>query len=210
MLQRLLIILIGYLIGSFQTAIVLGRMQGIDIRDHGSGNAGATNTLRVLGSKSAIIVFLGDMVKTILAILIVKSIFKDESIIPQLVVSIYAGIGAILGHNWPIYFQFKGGKGIAVSVSTLLMLDYRIGIIGIVIFLICVFITRYVSLSSILLTLSAPVCVIFFYRQTHYFLESIIIVMIIPVLAIYRHRSNIQRLLNGTESKLGQKNKDKE
>lgn len=210
MLQRLLIILIGYLIGSFQTAIVLGRMQGIDIRDHGSGNAGATNTLRVLGSKSAIIVFLGDMAKTILAILIVKSIFKDESIIPQLVVSIYAGIGAILGHNWPIYFQFKGGKGIAVSVSTLLMLDYRIGIIGIVIFLICVFITRYVSLSSILLTLSAPVCVIFFYRQTNYFLESIIIVMIIPVLAIYRHRSNIQRLLNGTESKLGQKNKDKE
>lgn len=205
MIQRILIIIIGYLIGSFQTAILIGRAKGIDIRNHGSGNAGATNTLRVLGKKSAIVVFIGDMLKTVIAVLIAWLIFKDLSISSPLIVSIYAGLGAILGHNWPIYFHFKGGKGIAVSVATLLMLDYRIGLIGGAIFIICVLITRYVSLGSILLTLSAPISLIIFYSQASYFIEAMVVITAIPALAIYRHIPNIKRLFNGTESKIGQK-----
>lgn len=205
MLQRILIVIIGYLIGSFQTAILIGRAKGIDIRNHGSGNAGATNTLRVLGKKSAIIVFIGDMLKTMIAIILVRLLFNESATTPSLITSIYAGLGAILGHNWPIYFHFRGGKGIAVSVATLLMLDYRIGLIGITIFLTCVLITRYVSLSSILLTLSAPIFLMVFYSQASYFIEAMIVVTVIPALAIYRHIPNIKRLFHGTESKIGQK-----
>lgn len=204
-MQRVLILIIGYLFGSFQTAIILGRTQGLDIRSYGSGNAGATNTLRVLGRKSAIIVFIGDMLKAVIAILITNWIFKYNSQTPYLIVSAYAGVGAILGHNWPIYFQFKGGKGIAVSTATLFMIDYRIGITVAVIFLICVLLTRYVSLGSILLTVSAPISLALIYHDSLYFSEAIILVIIIPILAIYQHRSNIARLLKGTESKLGQK-----
>ena len=204
---RALVLLIGYLMGGFQTAILIGRNQGIDIRDHGSGNAGTTNTLRVLGFKSAIIVFLGDMLKAVTAIVVANLIFKDHSSLSYLLISAYAGVGAILGHNWPVYFQFKGGKGIAVSIATLFMIDYRIGIIAGVIFIICVLLTRYVSLGSILLTLSAPISLGLLYRGAPDFAEAIGLVIVIPLLATYQHRANIGRLIRGTESKLGQKNK---
>ena len=204
---RALILLIGYLIGGFQTAILIGRNQGIDIRDHGSGNAGATNTLRVLGRKSALIVFIGDMLKAVIAIVISNLIFKDHTQLSYLLISGYAGVGAIIGHNWPIYFQFKGGKGIAVSIATLFMMDYRMGIVAATIFIICVSFTRYVSLGSILLTLSAPISLVLLYWGSPNFIEAIGLVVAIPLLGTYQHRANIGRLIKGTESKLGQKNK---
>ena len=206
-MTRALILLIGYLIGGFQTAILIGRNQGIDIRDHGSGNAGATNTLRVLGLKSALIVFVGDMLKAVMAIVISNFLFKNNSQLSYLLIAIYAGVGAIIGHNWPVYFHFKGGKGIAVSVATLFMIDYRIGIIASIIFIICVLLTRYVSLGSILLTLSAPISLALLYHGTTHFVEAVGLITVIPLLAIYRHRGNVGRLIGGTESKLGQKNK---
>ena len=202
---RVLILLIGYLIGGFQTAILIGKNQGIDIREHGSGNAGATNTLRVLGRKSAMIVFAGDMLKAVIAIVIANLIFKDQSQISRLLISGYAGIGAIIGHNWPIYFQFKGGKGIAVSMATLAMMDYRIGLIAAIIFIICVVLTKYVSLGSILLTVSAPISLGLLYYGSPNFKEALGVVILIPLLAVYQHRPNIKRLITGTESKLGQK-----
>lgn len=206
-MERVIMLLIGYLIGGFQTAIITAKKQGMDIRDHGSGNAGATNTLRVLGRKSAFIVFVGDMLKAVIAILIVNKLFQDSSQTSYLIRAAYAGIGAIIGHNWPIYFQFKGGKGIAVSIATLSMMDYRIGMIAAIAFILCVMWTRYVSLGSVLLTLSAPLTLTYLYSGTENFTEAIILITIIPILAIYQHRTNIRRLLDGTESKLGEKNK---
>jgi len=206
-MERILILLIGYLIGGFQTAIILGRNKGIDIRSHGSGNAGATNTLRVLGKKSALIVFIGDMLKAVLVIIVTNLIFKNHTELSRLMISCYAGVGAILGHNWPVYFQFKGGKGIAVSIATLLMMDYRIGIIAAIAFFTSVIFTRYVSLGSLLLTLSAPISLWLFYKGTPDFIECLMLVLIIPLLAIYQHRANIKRLISGRESKLGEKNK---
>ncbi len=206
-MERALILLLGYLIGGFQTAIILGRKKGIDIRHHGSGNAGATNTLRVLGKKSALVVFVGDMLKAVVAIVIANLIIKDHTQLPYLLISGYAGVGAILGHNWPVYFQFKGGKGIAVSVASLLMMDYRMGFIAIIFFALCVISTRYVSLGSIILTLSAPFSMWILYGKSSNFPEMIGLIIIIPILAIYQHRANIGRLMSGTESKLGEKNK---
>lgn len=202
---RLLIIVIGYLFGSIQTAIIIGRLKGLDIRSHGSGNAGTTNALRVLGLKFALMVFVGDMLKAVVAILIGNLLFGAQT--PYLLVAAYGGLGAILGHNWPVYFQFKGGKGIAVSVATLLMIDYRIGLICALIFIGIVILTRYVSLGSIILTGSAPIIFTLLHRSEPEFIELILLMMIIPLLAIYQHRANIKRLLTGTESKLGQKTK---
>jgi len=206
-MERILILLIGYLIGGFQTAIILGKNKGIDIRSHGSGNAGATNTLRVLGKKSALIVFIGDMLKAVTAIIIANLIFRNHTQVSALLISAYAGVGAILGHNWPVYFQFKGGKGIAVSIATLLMMDYRIGIIAAIAFLLSVLFTRYVSLGSLLLTLSAPISLGLLYKGSPGFIESLVVVLVIPTLAIYQHRANIKRLIMRTEPKLGEKNK---
>lgn len=206
-MQRIVILMIGYLFGSLQTAIIVGRLKGLDIRNHGSGNAGATNALRVLGFKYAAFVFFGDMLKAVLAISIANLIFGNNLQLPYLVIAAYAGIGAILGHNWPVYFQFKGGKGIAVSMATLVTIDYRIGIICAIIFIAIILTTRYVSLGSILLTISAPIMFFVFHKNEPWFAEVIVLIIIIPVLAIYQHRANIGRLLNGTESKLGQKTK---
>ena len=203
-MYRGLIVIIGYLLGSMQTAIILGKIKGVDIKKHGSGNAGTTNALRVFGFKTALIVFIFDMLKAVFAILITNIIFADSQL-PALIISIYTGLGAIIGHNWPIYFKFKGGKGIAVSMATLLMIDYRIGLTAMLVFIVIVFFTRYVSLGSILLTISAPIILTLLYKGEEFFSEAVILITLIPILAIYQHRSNISRLIKGTESKLGEK-----
>ncbi len=202
---RALTLIIGYLLGSVQTAIIIGRLKGLDIRSHGSGNAGATNALRVLGLKFAALVFVGDMLKAVVAILLANLLFSAQ--MSYLLIAAYAGLGAILGHNWPVYFQFKGGKGIAVSFTTLLMIDYRVGLICVAIFIAIVIVTRYVSLGSVVLTVAAPILFTLFHRTNPQFIEMIVLITVIPVLAIYQHRANIGRLLKGTESKLGQKTK---
>lgn len=206
-MERLFFIIIGYLLGSLQTAIIIGRLKGLDIRTQGSGNAGTTNALRVMGLKSAIVVFAGDMLKSIGAIGLTYWIFRDISSLSYLLIAVYTGVGAILGHNWPVFFQFKGGKGIAVSVATLLMIDWRIGLISALLFIMVVLLTRYVSLGSMVLTISAPISLVLFYRGHWDFLEILMVILIIPILAIFQHRANIRRLLDGTESKLGQKSK---
>lgn len=207
MMQRILIVIIGYLLGGFQTAVIISRIKGIDIRTQGSGNAGATNTLRVLGPKFAAIVFVSDMLKAVLAILIANWFFKDSSL-SYVIISIYAGLGAIAGHNWPLYFGFRGGKGIAVSIATLMMIDYRIGLTAAIMFIGTVFLTKIVSLGSILLTITGPVILTVLYRNAEYFSEAVILMLVIPIVGIYQHRENISRLFKGTESKLGQKSKE--
>ncbi|NLP46149.1 MAG: glycerol-3-phosphate 1-O-acyltransferase PlsY [Epulopiscium sp.] len=193
---RLLSVLIGYFIGCFQTAFLVGKLSHkIDIRNHGSGNAGTTNVVRVLGWKAGFATFLGDFLKGILGVLVCKMIWPETNSLAGL----YAGLAVVIGHNWPIFLGFKGGKGIASTVGALLAFDWRIGIILIIIMICIVGITRYVSLGSIVLAISIPILMIIFYPKEH---EFIYIAITFMLFALWRHRSNIKRLINRTESKL--------
>ncbi len=190
--------IIAYLLGSINSAILVGRLsRNIDIRKHGSGNAGATNVLRTIGKKAAILVLVVDVLKGIVGVLIGANIAGDNGML-------LAGAGAIIGHNYPLYFGFKGGKGILTSAAVIFMLNWKIGIVLLIIALIIMTITRYVSLGSIIASAIYPIAVILIDRKsTTYVIFSIFV----AILAIYRHKSNIIKLLSGTESKLGSKSK---
>lgn len=200
-MYRLIALGLGYLLGGIQTAILYGKLKGIDIRNHGSGNAGATNTLRVLGKKAALVVFLGDVLKAVVAVIAAKFLFPETALISGL----YAGIGAIIGHSYPIFFKFKGGKGIAVTVGAIYMIDLRVAIIVSLIFIASAFVTRIVSLSSLLLTSFIPILFVIFYRGNEHRVEAVILGVAIAAITAYRHKANIERMINGTEAKLGSK-----
>ncbi|WP_024831457.1 glycerol-3-phosphate 1-O-acyltransferase PlsY [Ruminiclostridium josui] len=208
LIKILLVIIIGYLLGSLNTSIVVGKIYGTDIRKHGSGNAGMTNTLRTLGKTAAVLVIIGDIIKGVLSYIIGNLIITsipDDSI--KLYISgmggMVGGIAAIAGHNWPIYFGFKGGKGILTSFSVVMMMDWKLGLILLGLFVIIVAITRYVSLGSILACVAFPIAAAIKGNG----LVFIIFAAILSILAIARHNGNIKRLLNGTESKIGEKKK---
>ena len=197
-----LMAVVGYLLGSISTSILVAKIMGnIDIREHGSGNAGATNTLRVLGKKAAAFVVLGDALKGVAAILIsmlLCRIFSVNSSLPNYA----AGLFAVLGHNFPLYFGFKGGKGVLTSIVTVMMLDWSIGLIVFVIAIAIMAVTKYVSLGScvgaVILIIAATVL-----RIGN--LPFVMLCWVLAILVIVRHKTNIKRLLNGTESKLGSK-----
>lgn len=211
MLPRTASLLIGYLFGIIQTAYIYGRMNGIDIREHGSGNAGTTNALRVLGKKAGAVVFAGDFLKCLLSVFVVKAIFRNSAseILP--LIGLYGAAGCILGHNFPIQLNFRGGKGIACTAGLLAAFDIRIAVIALFTFLIVVFVTRYVSLGSILVVTELAVFTIIFGQLGFYhmtqdaLIELYVLAAALAVMAIYRHRANIGRLLKGTESKVFEK-----
>ncbi len=195
-IYNILILLISYLLGSINTSIIASKLMiGDDIRNHGSGNAGATNALRTLGKKGAVVVVLGDVLKTVAAILIAKLILKNS---PSAVY--IAGIGAVLGHNFPLYFRFKGGKGIVVSTTVMLFAAPVIGLIVMVFALALMAITRYVSLGSIMGALAFALLSLIFKSGDA---DFVVFALMLALLAVYMHRSNIVRLLSGTENKLG-------
>ena len=194
-IMMILAFLAAYLIGSINSAIIVSKiMLHDDIRKYGSGNAGATNALRTLGKKGAIPVVIGDLLKAVIAILFAKIICSDSSLAVYI-----AGIGVVLGHNFPIYFGFRGGKGILVSLVAILFADPKIGLIAAVSAILIMAITKYVSLGSISGAVIFLVLGLTFRFGDVYFC---IFAAIISLLAIIRHKTNIQRLLNGTESKL--------
>lgn len=194
-IMLILAFLAAYLIGSINSAIIVSKiMLHDDIRKYGSGNAGATNALRTLGKKGAIPVVIGDLLKAVIAILFAKIICSDSSLAVYI-----AGIGVVLGHNFPIYFGFRGGKGILVSLVAILFADPKIGLIAAVSAILIMAITKYVSLGSISGAVIFLVLGLTFRFGDVYFC---IFAAIISLLAIIRHKTNIQRLLNGTESKL--------
>ena len=205
-MDRLICLAIGYVFGLFQTGYIYGRMHNIDIRQHGSGNAGATNTLRVLGKKAGLIVFLGDAFKTIFACAAARLIFKGHVDVDLF--ALYAGFGAILGHNFPCYLGFKGGKGIAATAGILASTDWRMCVVCAVIFILTVLFTKYVSLGSILLVIAFFIMCVMFGSAGDYTIsaaslpEFYALAGVIMVMAIWRHRANIKRLMNGTESKI--------
>lgn len=185
---------IGYLLGSANTSIIVGKFYGVDVRQHGSGNAGATNTLRTLGKKAALFVSLGDVLKGVISCLIGLLLAGDLGIM-------IGGLAAVVGHNWPIYFGFKGGKGIFTTFAVILMMDWKIGLILLGVFIIIVAITRYVSLGSIIGSALFPMVALLLGKTTEFVLAA----LVLGLLAIVRHRSNIARIMKGTESKLGAK-----
>lgn len=187
--------IVGYLLGSLNSSLIVGRFYGTDVRKHGSGNAGTTNTLRTLGKKAALFVLIGDMLKGILAYII------GYYMSGQPIGGMVGGLAAIAGHNWPVYFGFKGGRGVLTSLAVLLMIDWKIALLLLGVFIIVVAITRYVSLGSIIGGALFPVISLIFGRET----VNIIFSAIIGILIIILHHDNIKRLLSGTESKLGAK-----
>ena len=212
MIVRIGCLLIGYVCGLFQTSYIYGRLNGIDIREHGSGNAGTTNMLRTMGTKAGLITFLGDVLKTFAAVGICVLLFYRRDTDPAMLqlIKFYAGAGAILGHNFPFYLGFRGGKGIACSAGLIITLDPYMVAIGLVVFFGLFLTTHYVSLGSICLYVTFLMeTVIWGIFRIGWFssvsdataLECDVVAALLCAMALYRHRENIKRLLTHTEKK---------
>jgi acyl phosphate:glycerol-3-phosphate acyltransferase len=199
--KLLLVAVAGYLLGSVNTSLVVGKFYGIDVRQYGSRNAGATNTLRTLGKAAALMVGAGDVLKGIISCLI--GLLLIGKVNGDFLGIMVGGVAAILGHNWPIYFGFKGGKGIFTSFAVVMMMDWKIGLTLLGIFIIIVVLSRYVSLGSVIGSLLFPVVAVMpMFKRSFTFVTFGVAV---GLLALFRHRGNIVRIFNGTESKLGSK-----
>ena len=206
-MERILCVLIGYICGLFQTSYLYGKVHGIDIRNYGSGNAGTTNALRTLGAKAGAITLLGDCFKCVGAVVIVHLIFGKSH--PEMIrlLGMYAAAGTILGHNFPFYLKFKGGKGIACTSGMILAVCPLAAPVCLILFIGSIAITRYVSLGSILVVTSYLVQVLIFGHMGYlhidaaYLPEFYVVSACFTAMALWRHRSNIGRLLHGTENK---------
>ena len=199
------LLLIGYLLGSINTSIIVGKLwRGVDVRDHGSKNAGATNTLRVLGKRAGGITLAGDVLKAVIGIVIARLWY------PNYMMAIYVtGAGAILGHSFPLYHGFKGGKGVIVSLIFAAAACWQVGAAGAVIGISFIAITRYVSFG-VMVAAIVMLCAAIIGAATSTFCngEYVIFMAFIAILIFYRHRTNIERLIKGTESKIGEKKVD--
>ena len=209
----IIVAIIAYLIGSINFSVLISKkMAGFDVREKGSGNAGTTNMLRSVGKKAAVITLVCDILKGVVSIviaIIVGNIAKnlDRELLLQI-----AGIAVVLGHTFPVFFGFKGGKGVATSLGVLLMSNWQIGLICLVFAVVLMALTRMVSLGSCAAAVLFPVLTLFINQHYTvltdgksgrvYFIYSVILAIIV----LYNHRSNIKRILNGTENKLSFKN----
>lgn len=211
---RIISLFIGYVFGLFQTGYLYGKSKGIDIRKEGSGNAGTTNSLRVLGWKAGLLTFLGDFFKVVFAVLLIKLIFSGTYGSTVKVLELYAGFGTVLGHNFPFYLGFKGGKGIACTSAAIVSIVPMAAPICLVLFCLAVAITRYVSLGSIIVVCTYLIQIIVFGQLGYLHLdgtdriEFYIVSTCFTAMALWKHRENIKRLLSGTENKFGMKKKE--
>ena len=207
-MERLISIVIGYIFGLIQSGYLYGKANHMDIRQYGSGNAGSTNVLRVMGKKAGAIVFLGDFFKAVFAMAVCRLLFKGNADVDLL--ALYAGLGVTLGHNFPFFLKFKGGKGIAASGGMIVGLwDWRLVVILLAAFVISVVITRYVSVGSLTIMIGFFILYTVFAIHGDYnftsnakMIEGIIMAGIIAGMAVIRHWQNIKRLIAGTENKL--------
>lgn len=206
-LARGICIVIGYCLGMFQTGYIYGKLHNVDIRQHGSGNAGATNTLRTLGLKAGLVTFIGDLGKAMLSMLIAWLLFREAYSGGVLLLEMYAGFGAVLGHNFPAYLKFKGGKGIACTAGFILAFYPPMAVLCLLLFIVVVAVTRYVSLGSILVMICFFAQLVAFGElgylkiDASLMLETYIVGALFAVMGIWRHKENIKRLLSGTENK---------
>ena len=204
----LLCLLAGYILGGISGGHVAGKLYHTDVREHGSGNLGATNVLRTLGMKAAIITFAVDVSKVIIPVLIVRYVlfpqYAPYSYENQLLV-LHIAFGAVIGHNFPMTLNFHGGKGVACLAATILMFDWRMAVPELLLFIILVAITKYVSVGSIFVSIFFFGWIFFVHDAT---LHMAIVAAAFPISVIFMHRSNIVRLCNGTENKIGAKKKE--
>ena len=211
--ERGISLLIGYFFGMFLSGFFIGKSKDVDIRTKGSGNVGTTNTMRILGLRVGAITLLLDSLKCILALLVVWALFHTRQPEHIRLLMLYGAFGAILGHDFPVFMKFKGGKGIATSFGMLIVLYPQFLPVCVLLFAIAVGATRFVSLGSILAAAAVIVQVIVFGQMgllsypAADLLEAQVITVVIGVLAIYLHKGNIKRLLSGTENKLSFKSK---
>lgn len=215
-LERIASMGIGYVCGLFLSGFLYGKSRHVDVRESGSGNVGTTNTLRTLGWKAGAVTLAGDILKVFVAMFLVWLIFHKSQ--PELVklLEMYAGFGAVLGHDFPVYMKFKGGKGIASTGGMVLAFCPFAAPISLGLFILAVLVTKYVSLGSVLGLISLFVQVLVFGYLGMFdvpkenLIEVYIVFGIIAVIGLVKHRSNIKRLLNGTENKIGSKKKGNE
>jgi glycerol-3-phosphate acyltransferase PlsY len=201
-MKEILFILFAYLIGSIPTALIVSRyFFGIDIREYGSGNMGATNTFRVLGSKFGTIVMAGDILKGILAVALYNFIpYYLTNEIDRTNLMIGLGLAAVVGHIYPIWAQFRGGKGVATLFGMLLAMQPVVAVSCVGVFLLVLFLTRYVSLSSILAGVALPICVLWVYNEQEIFYR--VFAVGVAALVVLTHQKNISRLFKGSENRM--------
>lgn len=209
MIAYIIVAVIAYLIGSINFSIIISKkMAGFDVRKKGSGNAGSTNVLRTVGKKAALLTLISDILKGIIPVLLAILIGKianhfEANVKIEFLVQI-AGILTIIGHTYPVFFGFKGGKGVASSLGLLLIVNWQIGLICLVFALLIMAITRMVSLGSISASVLFAVLTIFGVSSQFYIIQGnyMIFGIALAILVIFNHRSNIKRIINGTENKL--------
>ncbi|MBO5565508.1 MAG: glycerol-3-phosphate 1-O-acyltransferase PlsY [Lachnospiraceae bacterium] len=207
-MAKLCSLLIGYAFGIIQAAYLIGRMNGIDIREYGSGNAGTTNAVRVLGKKAGAVVLLIDALKCLLALLLVTALFSKQYPDKIYLLKVYALAGCILGHDYPFYMKFRGGKGVAVMLGFVIAFAPGLFPFAVACFLLPFFLTHYVSLSSLIVYAAIPLWMIVQGARGKFApatgainAEMYILMILLSVMAYTRHKENIKRLLNGTENK---------
>lgn len=200
MLIYLIIIITAYLLGNISTSyIVAKRLAGVDIRTQGSGNAGSTNVLRTLGKKAGALTFIGDVLKGLIAVLIARFIAYGANL-DDTTCAYLAVVAVVLGHNYPVFLGFKGGKGVATSLGSMLGMNPLVALLCLGFFIIIVAITKYVSLGSILGIGLSPIIMMINHNT-----KGVLVTLFLTISVAITHRENIKRLLNGTERKLGQK-----
>lgn len=206
-----IIAIVSYLLGSLNFGVILSNtVKKEDVRDSGSGNAGTTNMMRTYGKTLGLLTIAGDILKVMVAIWIAfrimgveefKATLDSVSDYPQVVLKSFAGLFAVLGHIFPCFFMFKGGKGVATSGGMVIMIDWRIALILLIIFALTILITKYVSLGSILMAVFYPVFIGIFYKD----IILVLIATVFTIIVVVAHRENVKRLINHTENKIGQK-----
>lgn len=200
------IAIISYVIGSINFSVILSKkMAGFDVREKGSGNAGTTNMLRLVGKKAAAITLICDILKGIVSILIaifIGNLFQnlDRALLVQI-----AGIGAVLGHTFPVFFGFKGGKGVATAIGIILLTNWQLGLICLIFGIVIIILTRMVSLGSIMAAVLFPILTIFIHNNFIVDGNYIIFGIILGAFVTFNHRANLKRILNGTENKISLK-----
>ncbi|WP_269613644.1 glycerol-3-phosphate 1-O-acyltransferase PlsY [Prochlorococcus marinus] len=197
--MNLLILFLGYFFGSFPSGYLAGRLaKGIDIRSLGSGSTGATNVLRHIGKRAAIIVFLLDVFKGVLAILLAKYFQLNDSW------QVAIGLSTLIGHIWPVWLNWKGGKAVATGLGIFLGISWQVGLSTLGIFIIMITLFRIVSLASVSAALALPLIMFISFQNSNFSLPFLVVSILAMTLVIWRHRENIVRLIKGKEPRIGQ------
>ena len=206
MAAYIIIAIIAYAIGSINFSVIISRkMAGFDVREKGSGNAGTTNILRTVGKRAAIVTLICDILKGVVAILIAWLVGKIAKNADAVLLVQIAGLLVVIGHAFPIFFEFRGGKGVATSLGVLLTMNWKIGLICLIFAVVIIAVTRMVSMGSIGAAILFPILTLFI--KEHYIVEAtgfkyFIFGILLALLVIFQHRENIKRIKNGTENKL--------